>query len=112
MKSELFVKSVRDQHLTQVLRIYEEMLSDSDADNSSDADMKLLITAWQVAGIETKRIFKKFMHLGAQNSIASFLAHIDTELFLKDEDGELISGDLLDLFWEQEEESNGVNLRE
>ena len=80
MKPESFIEEIRLKHIENLVKTHEEILSSSNVESSTDFDMKLLISAWQTADTGTKSIFSKSIQLGSQNSIVSFLNHIDTGL--------------------------------
>lgn len=80
--------------------------------------MKPLLEIWHASDSDTKDILKMFIRLGAQNSISSMLSLLDNVSGTFDEDfnlqvegGNSINGDLLDIFWEQEEISGNVNVK-
>jgi hypothetical protein len=113
MNPEEFVKYVRTEHVERLVDEYEEIFLKTPLEEYSDPSMKIIAQLWQTSETEIQTALRNVLKLGAQNSIASFLGQLDNvslplgqekELILREDNGEILSGDLLDIFWEQEEE--------
>ena len=123
MKPENFVRVIRTEIIDDLVENYANIFSNTKIEKCSDISMKKIIEFWQGSDDSTKEILKSLIRLGSQNSVANLLGVIDNVSFIGDftesyqlvvnnENNEMIiSGDLLDIFWEQEENEGNVNIK-
>lgn len=123
MKPENFVRVIRTEIVDDLVDNYAKNFSNTELENCSDISMKKIIEFWQDSNDSTKEILKSLIRLGSQNSVANLLGVIDNvsfigeftesyKLVVNSENNEMIiSGDLLDIFWEQEESEEKVNIK-
>ncbi len=118
MNPEDLIKLIRTEMIENLSNDYASMFSADESNKFTDSEMKSMHELWQSCNEESRVLLTKFIRLGAQNGISSLLGHIDNisstcdqeiQLQLTDQDGNVLSGDLLDIFWGQEEDSGNVN---
>jgi hypothetical protein len=120
MNVEDFVATVRAEHVDALVRVYEQMFTETPLIRVTDGGMRELTEYWQSTDSPTRAILASFLRLGSQASVASLLAVLDNtssvfteefSLLAKSSDGVVsnLSEDLLDTFWAQEEAAGHVN---
>ena len=118
MKPEKFVRAIRSELIDDLVNQYADLFTSNDLNDFKDKEMHSLARLWKMADSDTRDLLKLFIRLGSQNSISSFLGILDNvsklkiphqDLQLNEIDGTILNGDLLDIFWEQEEEAGNVN---
>lgn len=115
---EEFVKTIREEFINSLVEEYSNSFSEIEASECKDLSMRPLIELWHASDKNTRDILKMFIRLGSQNSLSSLLSSLDNvsgvfseEFSLTVDNGPNINGDLLDIFWEQEEISGHVNVK-
>ena len=118
MNPEEFVKTIREEFINSLVEEYSNSFSEIEASECKDLSMRPLIELWHASDKNTRDILKMFIRLGTQNSLSSLLSSLDNvsgvfseEFSLTVDNGPNINGDLLDIFWEQEEISGHVNVK-
>jgi len=118
MKPDDFVAAIRKEMIDDLVEEYASMFTSHDLSEFTDKEIISLGQHWKASDPAQHRILKLFIRLGAQNAIASLLSILDDssrfdiadkDLMLAERDGSNLSGDLLDIFWNQEEEAGHVN---
>ncbi|MCC2614675.1 hypothetical protein LJ739_00285 [Aestuariibacter halophilus] len=104
MSTEEYINKIRNESIESLCEEYANMFESCDLEDFSDSGMKGLASYWKNSSEVEKKLLKEFIRLGAQNSTASVLASIDSEF----DESILSSGDLLDEFWNQEEDAGNV----
>ena len=105
MSTEKYINKIRNDCIESLSEEYAKMFKSCNLEDFSDSGMKGLASYWKNSSEVDKKVLKEFIRLGAQNSTASVLASIDNEF----DESILSSGDLLDEFWNQEEDAGNVN---
>jgi hypothetical protein len=105
MTAEKYINKIRKECVEDLCEDYVKMFESYELEDFSDLGMKNLATYWKSASDVEKQVLKEFIRLGAQNSTASVLSSIDNDF----DASILSSGDLLDEFWNQEEDAGNIN---
>ena len=109
MNSKSLIEMISVEIIERLVDEYQSIFSSTKPEECTDVSMRLLVDSWALADENQKKVYAEFLRLGAQNTIASFLGYIDDELVLKTLNDESLSGELLELFWEHQEELGLVN---
>lgn len=120
MNAEQFVAAMRREHIDQLISSYAQMFTDTSLESVTDQGMREIFEYWKAADETTRDMLIKLMRLASQNTLASVFSVLDNvssqfsedfTLLAKSSAGEesRMNGDLLDIFWAQEEEAGHVN---
>lgn len=120
MAPEEFVSTLRKECIENLVAEYTRIFERHTAASMSDPGMRKLAEHWQAVDGSSRRILVEFIRLGSQNTLASVLSALDnvsadfpgrfslTHQVQKGDEMRL-NDNLLDIFWDQEEEAGKVN---
>lgn len=116
MSPDQFVSYLRAEHLDGLVEGYCRMFDETPLESFTDGSMRELARFWKSGDDATRGLLAKFIRLGSQNTMASVLSVLDNtasahqghfSLTIESRAGEVsvLSEDLLEWFWQQEEGS-------